>query len=440
MKVTEVFEGNKMFYKTIDVWTVAIKQNNTWVNYYTKIMPTSETTGETGRVVETDRIKVLHESQDIGDFSRILEALKGEKMNICGFEIEHNVARNFNPDQNVEYLYREWNVERYGTEYPFYKYEIRTSSTPSSPRNIEQELMSLGKPYKNQWDVMEGLLRIKSGSYNWGSVLIMLPIFLSLRECSFDQNTLRLTADFHNKMIGRIVFGLILRNSKGESKRYSKPIEKSMLKASGNFCHCEDFEPVNDDIISADVILHHMDIPSIVHSKEVIRLGLSRPLAIFKKFWSEDYLLNCLRGENGDQAFEWSVSTLLTFSGYPVLWIGWGKGRIKLGGADQLALYKDSITVVECTTGAVGTEKIDRLLGAVKTIQETLGLSEKSTQKITPLIFTCSEVSPATRESGEKSGVRIRGPEEIAQIYDAVIKNKPTQEIVNLIRGNGWYL
>ena len=439
MKVTEVFEGNKMFYEAINVWTMAMKQNGTWVNYYTKIMPTSETAKETGRVIETDRFMVLHDSHNIDDFSKILEALKGEKMTVCGIEIKHDVVKNFRSDQDMEYVYRKWRIEQYGTEYPLYKYEVRPSQTLSSPRNIETELMALSKPYKDYWDVMRELLRIKSSSYAWGSVCILLPIFLSLRECVFDQNALRFTAQFHKKMASQIVLGFILRNSEGESRRYSKPVDKSMLKTSGDYCHYEDCEPVKDDIISAEVILHHDEIPFMIHSKEVIKLGLSPPLEIFKKFWSEDYLLSCLSGEHGDQAYEWSVSTLLTFSGYQVLWIGWGKGRIKLGGADLLALYKDTITVVECTTGAVRTDKIDKLLVAVKTIRETLGLSDKSTQKITPLIFTCSEVSPATRESSEKSGVRIRGPEEITQIYNAVMKNKPTQEIVSLVRGSEWY-
>ena len=439
LKVKEVFNGNKMFYETINVWTMAVRQNDTWVNYYTKIMPTSKATRQTGKVIETDRLMVLHDSHSINDFSKILEDLKSEKMNVCGFEIRHDVARNFHPDQDVEYLYQEWIKEQYRTEYPLYKYEVRSSSTPSSPRNIETELRSLSKPYKDQWDVMHELLRIRSGGYQWGSVCILLPVFLSLKECFFDQNALRFTAEFHKKMVNQIVLGFILRNSGGRSRRYSKPINKEMLQVSGDFCHYGDYEPVKDDIISAEVILRHSKIPFIINSKEAIRLGLSPPLEMFKRFWSDEYLLSCLNGELGDKAFEWSISTLLTFCGFKILWIGWGKGRIKLGGADLLALYKDTVTVVECTIGTVRTAKIDKLLVATKNIRQTLGLRDKSTQKIVSLIFTSSEVSPATIESGEKSGVRIRGPKEIAQIYDAVVKNKSTQEIVTLVRGREYY-
>ena len=440
MKITEVFDATKMFYKTINVCTIAVEHNDTWVNYYTKIMPTLRAIKETGRVIETDRLMVLHESHNIDDFGRILEALKSENMNVCGIEIKHDVARNFRPEQDVEYLYREWSIEQYRTEYPLYKYEIRPTQTPSSPRNIETELMSLSKPYKDYWDVMRELLKIKTSSYQWGSVCILLPVFLSLKKCFFDHNALRFTGKFHKKMARQIFLGFILRNSDGESRRYSRPIRKDMLKVSGDFCDYEDYEPVEDNIISAEVVLRHGEIPFIIHSKEAIRVGLSPPLEIFKRFYSEEYLLSCLSGKQRDKAFEWSISTLLTFCGFEVLWIGWGKGQIRLGGADLLALYKDTITVVECTIGTVKTDKIDKLLVAAKNIRETLGLRDKSTQKIVPLIFTCSEVSSATRESSEESGVRIRGPEEITQIYDAVIKNKPTQEIVNLVRGSEWYL
>jgi len=439
LKVTEVFEGNKKFYRTINVWTMAVKQNDTWANSYTKIMPTSKATRQTGKVIETDRLMVLHESHNINDFSEILEDLKSEKMNVCGLEISHNVAKNFRLNQDMEYLYQKWIIEQFRAEYPLYKYEVRPTSSPNFPQDIETELWSLSKPYKDRWDIMHELLRIKSGSYAWGSVLILLPVFLSLRECFFDQNALRFVAEFHKKMANQVVLGFILRNSEGESRRYSKPIKKDMLKVSGDFYHYGDYEPVKDDIISAEVILRHGEIPSIINSKEAIRLGLSPPLEMFKSFWSEEYLLSCLNGGQGDKAFEWSISTLLTLGGFKVLWIGWGRGRTKLGGADLLARYKDTITVVECTIGSVRTDKIDKLLVAVKGIRETIGLREKSTQKIAPLIFTCSEVSPATREDSEKSKVRIRGPEEIAQIYDAVIKNKPTQEIVNLVRGSEWY-
>ena len=439
LKVTEVFEGNKMFYKTINVWTMVVKQNDTWVNYYTKIMPSFRATRETGKVIETDRLMVLYESYNINDFNRILENLKGEKMDVCGFEIKHDVARNFHPDQDVDYLYRKWSIEQYRTEYPLYKYEIRPTQTPGSPRNIETELMSLGKPYKDCREVMQELLRLKYSSHNWGSVCIILPIFLSLRKCSFNQSFLRFTVEFHKKMANHVVAGFILRDSEGEYRRYSKPLNKDMLKLSEDFYRYEDHEPVGDDIISAVVIVHHDANPFIVHSKEAIRLGLSPQLEIFKRFWSEEDLLSCLSGEHGDKAFEWSISTLLTFCGFEVLWIGWGKGRVRLGGADLLAVYKDTITVVECTIGTVKTDKIDKLLVAVRNIEETLGLREKSTQKIVPLICTCSEVSSATRESSENSGVRIRGPEEIAQIYDAVTKNKPTQEIINLVGGSEWY-
>ena len=436
MKVAEVFDRNKMFYETINVWTMAIKQNGAWVNYYTKIMPTSEATKETRKVIETDRFMVLHESRNIDDFSKILEALKSDKINVCGLEISHSVAKNFRPDQHMNYVYHKWALDQFRTEYTLYEYEVRPSSPPSSPRDIKAELWSLSKPYKDEGDVMQELLRIKSVSYSWGSVHILLPVFLSLRECFFDQNALKFTAEFHKKMASQVVLGFILRNSEGESRRYSRPLNQDMLKISGDFCCYEDYEPVDDDIISAEVTFHHSEIPFIAHSKEAIRLGLSPPLEIFKKFWSEEYLLSCLNGEREDKAFEWSVATLLTFCGFKVLWIGWGKGRIALGGADLLALCQDTIAVVECTIGTVRTEKIDKLLGAAKTVGETLGLREKSTQKIFPLIFTCSEVSPATRESSEKSGVRIRGPEEITQIYDAVKRNKPIQESVSLVRGS----
>ena len=440
LKVNEVFDGNKMFYDSIDLWTIAVRQNGTWVNYYTKIMPTSEPAKESRRVIETDRFMVLYESCSVDDFSKILKALESEKMNVCGLDIKHDVAKNYHSDQDMDYLYRKWAIEQFRTEYPLYKYEIRPSLNPKLPRDSETQFLSLGKPYKDHWDVMHELIRIKSSSYNSGSVCILLPIFVSLRECFFDQNALRFTAEFHKKMASQVVLGFILRNSKGESRRYSRPLNKDMLKFSGDFCLYKDHEPVDDDIISAEVIVHHNEIPFIVNSKEAIRFGLSTPLEMFKKFWSEEYLLECLSGERRDKAFEWSVSTLLTFCGFEVLWIGWGKGRIALGGADLLALYRDTITIGECTTGTVRTEKIDKLLGVVQTVHETLGLREKSTQKIFPLIFTCSEVSSATRESSRKSGVRIRGPEEIMQIYDAIKKNKPTQEIVSLVRGNEYYL
>ena len=436
MKVNEVFDGNKMFYNSIDLWTIVVRKDGIWINYYTKIMPTSEGAKESRRVIETDRFMVLYESCSVDDFGKIFEALKNEKINVCGLEIRHDVAKNFRSDQDMEYMHREWSIEQFRTEYPLYKYEVRPSVNPSLPRSIETDLLSLSEPYKDHWDVMQELLRIKSSSYTSGSVCILLPIFLSLRKCFFDQNALRFTAEFHKKMISQIVLGFILRNSEGELRRYSRPLNKDRLKVSGNFCHYEDHEPVDDDIISAEVIFHHSEIPFIVHSKEAIRPGLSAPLEIFKKFWPEEYLLSCLKGEYGDKAFEWSVSTLLTLCGFKVLWIGWGKGRIALGGADLLALYRDTITIVECTTGTVRTEKIDKLLGVVQTVHETLGLREKSTQKIFPLIFTCSEVSSATRESSKKSGVTIRGPEEIMRIYDAIKKNKPTQEIVSLVRGN----
>jgi len=439
LKINEVFDGNKMFYESIDVWTMAIKQNDTWENYYTKIMPTFKATAETGRVIETDRFMVLHESHNVGDFNRILEALKNDKMNICGVEISLNVSKNFRSDKDMDYLYREWSIEQFRIEYPLYEYEIYPSSSPSLPRNLETELLSLSEPYKDLREVMQELLRIRSSSHSWGSVCILLPIFLSLRECFFDQNALRFTAEFHKKMASQIVLGFILRNSEGESKRYSKPLNKDMLKVSGDLCRYEDYEPVDDNIVSAEVIVHHNEIPFIVHSKEAIRLGLSPPLEIFKNFWSEEYLLSCLNGEHADQAFEWSVATLLTFCGFTVLWIGWGKGRIALGGADILAFYEDTITVVECTTGSIGTEKIDKLLTATRTIQETLGLGEKSSQKIIPLIFTCSKVSPATRKSCQNSGVRIRGSEEIEQIFDSVKRNKAIAESVSLVRSNEYY-
>lgn len=75
-------------------------------------------------------------------------------------------------------------------------------------------------------------------------------------------------------------------------------------------------------------------------------------------------------------------------------------------------------------------------LGAEHVIHDTLGLREKSTQKIFPLIFTFSEVSSATRKGCEESGVKIRGFDEMMEIYDAVKKNKPRNEILGLVRGS----
>lgn len=118
LKVTEIFDRNKMFYESIDVWTLAMKQNGTWVNYYTKIMPTSEGTKEARRVVETDRFMVLHESHNIGDFGRILEALKNDKMNVCGVEISLDVAKTFRSDRHMEQVYHRWRLDQFRTEYP----------------------------------------------------------------------------------------------------------------------------------------------------------------------------------------------------------------------------------------------------------------------------------------------------------------------------------
>ena len=439
MKITEIFDAIKTFYDSIDVWTIAIKEDSTWINYYTKIMPTSEPFSEIRRVIETDRIMVLHESNEVDDFARILEALKSDVMNVCGVEVRFSVSSNFRLDMDMDFSYYGWTLDQFRTEYPLYRYEVRPSPTPNFPRNLNGVLWSLTKPYKDMDDIMREVLRIKSSDYNWGSVYIILPVFLSLKKCSFEQNALHFIVKFHNKMRKQIVMGFIFRDSNGEVKRYSKPVNRDKITFSGDFCYYEDSEVVEANIISADVFIHHKKIPFIAQTKEVVRLGLSSSLELFKKFWSEDHLISCLNGENGDKAFEWSLATLLTFCGFKVLWIGWGGGRVELGGADILALYEDTVTVAECTTGSIKTEKIDKLLKATRIIKETWGLEEKSAEKIFPVLFTCSDVSSATIKSSQDSGVRTIGPKEIEQIYDAVKRNKPIQEKVRLVAGKYYW-
>ena len=438
MKITEIFDAIKMFYDSIDVWTIAIKQDDTWVNYYTKIMPTSEPFSEIRRIIETDRIMVLHESHKVEDFSSILESLKSDAMNVCNVKIHLSTASNFRLDREMDFSYYGWILDQFRTEYPLYRYEVRPSSTPNFPRNLNGVLWSLTRPYKDMDDIMREVLTIKSSDYNWGSVYIILPVFLSLK-CSFEQNVLHFIVKFHNKMMNQIVMGFILRDSNGGAKRYSKPVNKDKITFSGDFCCYEGSENVEANIISADIFIHHKKIPFIAQTKEAVRYGLSPSIELLKNFWSEDYFISCLNGENGDKAFEWSLATLLTFCGFKVLWVGWGKGRVELGGADILALYEDTITVAECTTGSIKPEKIDKLLKATRIVEETLGLEEKSAEKVFPVLFTCSDVSSATIKSSQDSGVRIIGPREIEQIYEAVKRNKPIREKVRLVAGK-YYL
>lgn len=89
-------------------------------------------------------------------------------------------------------------------------------------------------------DVMEDLLKIKLGNYFAGSVAIHLPLYLVIRNSFFEENVLRFSAEFHQEMKNDVNLGIIPKTPKGESKRYSRPINEEKLKISDGSYYYED--------------------------------------------------------------------------------------------------------------------------------------------------------------------------------------------------------
>jgi len=436
--MSEVFNANKEFYKSIHLWTAVMKKESEWHNYFMKVMPMHGEKEEPQRLLETERFLVLHECFDLSGFPSIIESLRSGKLKLCDVEVHVNFPENVNLDPEMYYRYSRWMWGLYHERFPFFGEEIRPSSSVNLPRDLKVELMSLDIPYSDERDVLREFMGVKSGSINSGAVSVVLPVYLAIRECFFEENTLRYGVEFHKGMKKHIDFGIIIRDSKGVSKRYSKGIRKKNLKISGDFCFYDDYEPVEANVVSAQLALRYKKTPFISDIVEEI-LRPTLPLKAFENFWSEDRFARCLRGELGDKRFEWSVVTLLTLCGLKVIWTGWTKGQVALGGTDFLAYHKDTWIVGECTIGAVKGEKIDRLLESTSRIRKSLGLVELSTKgNIAPVIFTCSKVSEGTRKSATDSGVKVKGLDDIMRILDDMKRNKPPQEIVNFIREREW--
>lgn len=443
MKIFEVFNANKMFYKTIQVWTAVVKQNGAWHNYYMKIMPSYAEAQESKPVIKTSSFMVLHESFKSNDFDNILNCLKSGKIEVCDIEVHLNlrmVERNgvyyLNLDREMRRFLSQRAWEMFEEKYPLYRFELDPSSSISLPPNRDLELWTLDEPYTDIRDVLQELLKIKWDSIHSGVVNILLPTYLALRACYFEEKALRFTADFHNKMKNNVDLGIILRTSKGDLRRYSRPINETKLTLRDGFYYYDDFEPIDDDIVSGRVFLRHKKFPLIsVESGEIIRLKPSSQFKIFEKFWTEKQLERCLQGRfREDQGFEWGISVLLTLCGFKVHWIGWLRGEVALGGVDLFFFHNDTLIVGECTVGTVGNDEIDKLLQAVREISETLGLKETTTLKIVPVIFTCVKISNETKESAYKSGVRIKDLEDVMKIFNSLRMNKPKEEIINLLR------
>jgi len=438
MKIIEVFNANKGFYRTLQVWAAVVKQDGAWNNYYMKIMPSYTEVQESKPVTKTNSFMVLHEYFDIDDFQRLFDNLRNGKINVCGFEINFSSTEEISLDRRMDRIRSKWALDQFIKErYPFFRCEIRPSSSPSVHPDVELELKSMEEPYSDIRDVMEDLLRIKFGYYNAGSVAIHLPSYLMIRNSFFEENVLRFSAEFHQKMKDDLDLGIILRDLKGEPQRYSRPINEEKLKLSDGFYYYEDIELVNEDIISAEIFLRNKK-SSLINdeSGEIIRFKPSSQFEVFKQFWTENELERCLQGRfKEDQGFEWGISILLTLCGFNVHWIGWLRGQVALGGVDLFSFHNDILIVGECTVGTVGNDEIDKLLQAVGEIHETLGLKEKTTTlKIVPVIFTCvKKISNETKESANKSGIRIKDLGDIMEIFNALRMNKPKEAIINLL-------
>lgn len=463
--VSDIIDCMKNAYKSIDLRIAAGKEDDKWHNgltvirfsYQDKKNVENKIKGIESRIgeVKTDIFFISHHIFAFNELEELLSQFRSGKINLDDTEIDLGRSINLLSQKNHFSSYRltrkldEWNV-----------LEVFDGRHSEIFERAEKEIRSLG--FSDIYDPVNEWLEMSNFSGGTSvNIVVSAPFYAIIKDVDFEGQTAEVKIKLHENL-NDLILHLLLRkkdHSGAIKLRSSFDIDKNEIRElNGNFKlwekNVELPSATTDDFLI--IKLAHKELSEVdSFSKPIndfIKIKEPAMLPFFSTFsrfcGEEDFIKHLIRpheietkgikGMQPQHVFERAVSWLLNLSGFPSVKLDeyekLRERKVEHGSVDILAYNKNKnqLFLVNCTLGIPKPNEIDSY-NSVKTVLYD-ELFKGTTLQIIPIIFSAKREIDATKDVGERVGVRIFGLDDIEKILK-YIKNRDTDFIVNMIEG-----
>lgn len=372
-------------------------------------------------------LKAIHEVRPIEELDAVLSRLTTSgTLRVGEVEVTLNAATasaSFQKNQKGEgysFSPKDWT---------YYSLMVDTRFAVSfDPRRTDEELKAADSP----WLSLDELIQeFPSWRWRWGNLRGLLEISaafgIRIAETRWEDGKLRLVVDrmpsWHLKDLD---LGLIYHFPSGLKERKSQEVETQTFSPGGKL----DIDlKLPGDVTTVTTLLRTKR--TAVDQTTAYRPGVNPRLGlyeIFDKNLEQQRLWLSVEGE-GAPDFEKAIQTLLFLCGYSVVpFVGHFKerGRIDIRGVDCLASEAGgNILVVECTTGPIDSDKMEKLRHRNNSLRN-LGYSG------TPVLFTSAtreSISKDVMKKAQGDKISIVAREDIDKLLSMAKRNAHLDEI-----------
>lgn len=383
---------------------------------------------------DLDWLKAIHEIRPIGELDSILSALAtGKAIVIKDIEVA------FTSDNCSTSFYKYQRGEGYTSspkDWTYYSLMLDSKFAPTlDPRRADEELKGGDIPFVSLDELIRGfpLWRPRWESYRsyLGMLEINAPCGIRIADTRWENQVLRIAIDRAPYWEFKdIDLGLIYNFGPDFKQRRSERIENSTFGAEDKV---EIELRLPADLRAVTILLrtkrNTVDQTTVYHPELNPRLKLYE---IFDKNLEKLGSWFSLEGESSEN-FEKAVETLLFLCGYsivPCVRHFRQDGRLDIRGIDCLAVdAKGNLLVVECTTGPIDSDKLEKLRYRNNSVRNS-GFNGSA------IVFTT-----ATRESISKDimkkahddKISIAAREDIEALLSLIKRNAHLDEVMDLL-------
>ena len=444
-RIDELFQRIGVFYKSVDLRIAAIYQNKQWYNCRSVVLFSHSQFQDSSQsvMVNTENFGIFRFSVKAEDMMNVLkETLATGRLCIADYTFIFGGKNDPLPLLTYEgWVSRnsERSRERFGIEWPadYFKWDLNhelSNSLSSIFDEIDTKVKCLDPPYESVYDLVRSSMKIPLYDFTYSSnanrsvLYLIFPIFLAIDECSLDGNRFECNIRFHESIDPPSISISVI--GKGPSTKRKKldflevrTLEKPILAAKTS--------TILDDVSDVRIFLCSENKPvGAIDEKELRnrRSNINQRLIAHEVFdgGSETFqeMLSAKKKHNESGNFEWSVATLLHFSGFQSELLG----SRDLGDVpDILAFYPDGnvLIVGECTLKVPDNSKVSALLERSKRLRESINV------EVLPVIF--SNVEMKSLQDIPPAEVKKLGSEKLKEIFDMVSRGASTREIYDRI-------
>jgi hypothetical protein len=442
----KTFRKRGEFYKSIDVRTAAINYDNSWYNVRTRVLLSCEKPSNlVQKKIAVDDFTILLESISADDFPALLETINQGELEVGGIKIK------FFSEKPHTLSFENWYLksseranERWSIDWPLdvYKWEAEQkfpSETQLVLRDVSMRLKCHDPPYEDAYTVVREFLGLQEYEFReyeggrYSKCYILLPDYLTIRNCRLEGNRLDFEIDFHPSINPSDLRLSIIAGGK-TIKRRLETFKRNQIHKSGVF------KSVKASLILEDIV--DAQLCPFLRGKENegpsdIRYVKNLKTTINSRFMANDVfganaekLTDWLHGygKQGSDDFEHAVTILFHICGFSTEWLD--RGNLAEDAPDILIFCSEpqALIVGECKTDVFGWKEMRKLKDRAMKLYREIKMDTY------PTIFTCVESKDIDEETKKKASderITILSAQEIDEILKLALRGSGAHDVLN---------